>query len=80
MKEQKDIEQTFIIDRLTDSIFNTISGDSFRTEVSILTRTDLKNLTTKKGWNFDWKAELNDLKKETYKLTIVDNPELFKVF
>jgi hypothetical protein len=76
MKKQKDIEQTFIIDRLTDSIFNTISGDSFRTEVSILTKTDLKNITTKNRWNFDWKAELNDLKKETYKLTIVDNPDI----
>ncbi|WP_339711722.1 hypothetical protein [Cyclobacterium amurskyense] len=76
MKKQKDIGQTFIIDRLTNSIFNTISGDSFRTEVSILTKTDLKNITSKNGWNFDWKAELNDLKKEIYKLTIVNNPDI----
>jgi hypothetical protein len=32
----------FEIDRLTDSILNTISGDSFRTEVSLLTKSDLK--------------------------------------
>jgi hypothetical protein len=28
------MEQSFIIDKLTDSILNTISGDSFQTEVS----------------------------------------------
>jgi len=49
MGKQKYIEQNFIIDRLTDSILNTISGDSFRTEVSILTKTDLKNITKKNG-------------------------------
>jgi len=53
-----------------------MSGDSFQTEVSILTKTDLKNITSKNGWIFDWKAELNDLKKEIYKLTIVNNPDI----
>ncbi len=70
------MEQNFIIDRLTDSIMNTISGDSFLTEISILTKADLKNITPKNGWNFDWKSEFNDLKKETYKLTIVHNPDI----
>lgn len=28
----------------------------------------------KRGWNFDWKSEFEDLKKEIYKLTIVNNP------
>lgn len=78
MKKQRDIEQIFIIDRLTDSILNIISGDSFRTDVSILTKTDLKNITKKNGWYFDWKLELNDLKKETYKLTIVNNPDIIQ--
>jgi hypothetical protein len=38
METRKIIEQDFIIDRLTNSILNTISGDSFPTEVSILTK------------------------------------------
>ena len=41
------IEQNFIIDKLTDSILNTISGDSFQTEVSRMTSVDLKNVTKK---------------------------------
>lgn len=63
-------EQYFIIDRLTDSILNTISGDSFQTEIATLKKSDLKNILKKNGWNFDWKTEFNDLKKEVYKLTI----------
>jgi hypothetical protein len=31
----------FEIDKLTDSILNTISGDSFRTEILLLTKSDL---------------------------------------
>ena len=74
----KKIEQGFIIDRLTDSILNTISGDSFQTEVSTLKKSDLKNILKKNGWNFDWKTEFNDLTKEIYKLTIVNNPDIIQ--
>ncbi|MBZ9788466.1 hypothetical protein LB456_13450 [Psychroflexus sp. CAK57W] len=74
----KKIEQGFIIDRLTDSILNTISGDSFQTEISTLKESDLKNILKKNGWNFNWKAEFNDLKKEVYKLTIVNNPDIIQ--
>lgn len=72
------IEQGFIIDRLTDSILNTISGDSFQTEISTLKTSDLKNIIKKFGWNFNWKAEFNDFKKEVYKLTIVNNPNIIQ--
>lgn len=74
----KKIEQDFIIDRLTDSILNTISGDSFQTEVSTLKKSDLKNVSKKNKWNFNWKDEFNDLTKEVYKLTIVNNPDIIQ--
>ena len=64
MDTNKIIEQDFIIDRLTNSILNTISGDSFPTEVSILTKSDLKNITKKNGWNFNWKVEFKNEKPE----------------
>jgi len=70
----KKIEQGFIIDRLTNSILNTISGDSFQTEVIRLSKSDLKHITKTKGWNFNWKQEFEEIKKEVYKLTIVNNP------
>jgi hypothetical protein len=78
MEQMKNIEQDFIIDKLTNSIENTISGDSFRTEISVLTKTDLKNILKKNGWNFNWKKEYNDLTKEVYKLTIVNNPSIIQ--
>lgn len=74
MKASKKIHLDFIVDKLTNSIQNTISGDSFATEVLRLTKPDLKQVTKKSGWNFDWKAELGNNRKEVFKLTIPNNP------
>jgi len=76
MKAIRNIPLDFIIDKLTNSIQNTISGDTFQTEVLRFTYTDTRNTTKKYGWNFDWKAELNDDKKEVYKLCIQGNNEI----
>jgi len=73
VKAGKFHKNDFIIDRLTNSIVNTISGDSFPTEVSFLLKSDLTDITKKKGWLFDWKAELKIPDREVYKLTIVNN-------
>jgi hypothetical protein len=78
MKPNKKVEHDFIIDRLTNSVLNTISGDSFPTEVSILTKSDLKNITKKNGWNFDWRVEFKNEESEQYKLTIVNNPNIIQ--
>lgn len=78
MNKRKNIELDFEIDRLTDSILNTISGDSFPTEISRLTKTDLKQVSKKTGWNFNWKQELENNSREVYKLTIVNNPKIIQ--
>jgi len=44
-KEKKNIELDFVVDSLTNSIRNVISGDSFMTEVCFLSHTDLKQIT-----------------------------------
>lgn len=66
------------IDKLTNSIVNTISGDSFETEVSVVSQNDLKIVTKTRGWQFDWKAELAESDREVYKLTIKGNPEIIQ--
>ncbi len=76
MEDSKNIEQGFIIDRLTNSILNIVSGDSFQTEIIRLSKSDLKLVTRNKGWNFNWKQEFDEIKKEVYKLTIVNNPNI----
>jgi hypothetical protein len=78
VKHRKNIELDFEVDALTNSIRNTVSGDSFRTEVLLLTKADLNQLTSKNGWNFDWKAELEDNTKDVYKLTIGGNPNIIQ--
>ena len=78
MKKKKNIHLDFVIDELTNSIQNTISRDSFETEVSRLTKTDLKQVTKKNGWNFNWKKELDNNSREVYKLTIVNNPTIIQ--
>lgn len=64
------------IDRLTNSIVNTISGDSFQTEILPATKEDLKGVTKKGGWKFNWKAEVKLTDREVYKLTIEGNPNI----
>ncbi len=62
-----------VIDRLTNSVQNTISGDSFATEIFEVTKADLENVTKANGWNFNWRAELKVSDRKVYKLTIKDN-------
>ena len=78
MKKKKEIHLDFVIDKLTNSILNTISGDSFQTEVSRFTLKDCKQTIKKNGWNFNWKTELNDDVNEVYKLTIINNPDIIQ--
>ena len=61
------------IDELTNSIKNVISGDSFPTDIALITKPDLKTITKKNGWQFDWKLELKYPERDVYKLTIVNN-------
>lgn len=78
MKKQRQALLDFEIDRLTNSIRNTISGDSFQTEVSLLTKFDLKQVVKKNGWSFNWKIEFDNNAKEVYKLTIINNPNIIQ--
>lgn len=78
MPKRSAIAQDFIIDKLTNSIENVVSGDSFATEISIVTAADLKPITKKAGWAFDWKWEFRQPEREVYKLTIVNSPAVIQ--
>jgi hypothetical protein len=68
----------FEIDKLTRSIENVITGDSFPTEILYLTKTDLKTISRKNKWKFDWRKELNANDREVYKLTIQNNTNVIQ--
>ncbi len=78
MRNSKSYHNDFIVDRLTNSIVNTISGDSFQTEVSLFTKKEIKQINKKNGWLFNWKSELSFIDREIYKLTIVNNPNIIQ--
>ena len=59
---------------LGHSIENVLSGDSFPTEISPLTQNDLKQITKKNGWSFNWSLEYKNPSRDVYKLTIIQNP------
>ncbi|MFY7910927.1 MAG: hypothetical protein ACOVO2_15280 [Emticicia sp.] len=68
----------FIVDKLTNSIENVITGDSFTTEISVLTSKDFKNVSKEKGWLFNWKEEYKIPEREVYKLTITNNSSIIQ--
>ncbi len=74
MKKKRESGLDFIVDQLTNSIQNVVTGDSFATEVAVLIRGDLKTISKANGWLFDWRSELRNPIREVYKLNIVHNP------
>ncbi len=78
MKRLKNIGLDLEIDELTNSIKNVVSGDSFSTDISRITSLDLRKITKKAGWQFNWKLELKHPERDVYKLTIVNNQSIIQ--
>jgi hypothetical protein len=68
----------FEIDKLTNSIENVITGDSFATEVTLLSKSELKLVSKKQGWVFNWRLALQQPEAIVYKLSIVGNPNVIQ--
>jgi hypothetical protein len=73
VKRQKKKGLDFVIDKLTNSIENTITGDTFPTDITLISVADLSLVTNKNGWLFNWHFELKQPERDVYKLTIVNN-------
>ncbi|MBL7974965.1 MAG: hypothetical protein JNJ85_08635 [Candidatus Kapabacteria bacterium] len=73
MKKQKEIGLDFVVDKLTNSIENVVTGDTFSTDITLISLDDLKTVTKKNNWQFNWKEELLHPERDVYKLTIVNN-------
>jgi hypothetical protein len=65
------------IDKLTNSIENTVSGDVFDTEIFLLLPKDIK-LIKKVDWQFNWQEQIKINDRDTYKLVIKDNPKIIQ--
>ena len=65
------------IDKLTNSVENSLTGEVFDTEITRLIKGNLKAIK-KSDWVFDWKLELRTPKNEIYKLSTANNPTIIQ--
>lgn len=77
MKKRTEIELDFVIDKLTNSIENSLTGEVFDTEVTRILMKDSKQIK-KADLRFDWQKELKDSANEIYKLTTVNNSTIIQ--
>lgn len=63
-------EASFVIDKITNSIEDAVTGKSFNTEVILLAQTDLKKVLKKNGWRFNWRTEFKEKNRSLYKLVL----------
>lgn len=78
MKHSKKHLLDFHVDKLTNSIENVVTKDSFKTDILPLTPKDLKTITKKNGWRFNWADEFKNPDKTVYKLVIVNNVDVIQ--
>ncbi len=78
MVKKKSEQLDFIVDKLTNSIENTRSGDSFDTKISLMTRNEIKKIKKGNGWRFNWGNEFEITEREVFKLTIESNPKIIQ--
>jgi hypothetical protein len=77
VKKHKTIGLDFEVDKLTNSIENTSTGEVFDTEIVRLTILEIKQIKSI-DWQFDWRKEIKDQTKEVYKLTTLNNSNIIQ--
>ena len=78
MKSPKKHLLDFHVDKLTNSIENIVTKDSFKTDILPLSPKDLKTVTKMNGWRFNWPDEFKDPARTVYKLVIVNNVDIIQ--
>jgi len=78
VKQQKQKGLDFVIDKLTNSIENIVTGDSFPTDITLVSTADLHLISKKNGWLFNWNSEFKQPERDVYKLTIVNNQSVIQ--
>jgi hypothetical protein len=78
VKKKKQTGLDFEVDNLTNSIQNVVTGDNFPTDITIISVVDLKSVTKKNGWLFNWRYEFKQPERDVYKLTITNNQSVIQ--
>jgi len=64
----------FEIDKLTHSLEDTATGNILLSEVLPLEKADLKVISKKSGWKFNWKTEFAATEKQVFKIILQQQP------
>jgi hypothetical protein len=75
VKKLKEIELDFEIDKLTNSIENSLSGEVFETEITQISLKESRQIK-KLEWVFSWNAVLKLTSNKVYKITTLNNPTI----
>ena len=66
-----------LIDKLTNSIENVKSGESFRTQILPFLPNDKGFIKAK--WVFDWNKESSETSRQIFKLVTIENPFVIQI-
>jgi hypothetical protein len=67
----------FEIDKLTNSIENTLTGEIFETEIVKITSKEQK-LIKNSAWLFDWRLEINNSERQVFSLSTIHNSAIIQ--
>ena len=73
-----EMELEFEIDKITESIEDAETGESFDTLVLPVDKADLRGIIKKDGWHFNWKLELAETDSQVYKLVTEKEPDVIQ--
>jgi len=68
----------FEIDKLTHSLEDASTGEILSTEVLLLEKVDLKFVSKKFAWKFDWQIEFSVPEKQVFKLVLQKEPKIIQ--
>ena len=68
----------FEIDKFTHSVEDVSTGNILLTEVLPLEKTDLKVISKRSGWKFNWKSEFFATGKQIFKLVLQKEPKIIQ--
>ena len=66
------------IDKLTHSLEDATTGEILLSDVLPLKKADLKVISKKTGWKFNWKTEFVASEKQVYKLILQNQPKIIQ--
>jgi hypothetical protein len=70
MNKSRAKKTSVLIDKITNSIEDAKSGKSLETDVLPITKSEIKTILKKNGWQFNWRMEFRETNRQLFKLVL----------